>query len=622
MTKNRTKNPDTLSFKGRALRTILLATSLLASYSLPSYAGELRDSHVIDKDKITLGDLFYGLSQNEASIILMRAPAPGNQIKFSAIELDQIALQYGIALTLAGNNDSVAISRKAQATNGRFDTVSVRDVSSYKLLPVSLKPAPEVAGAEITLGDVVDGYFDGSSHIIGDAAAPGSSVDIPVAYIQHLAKKYDLALKTNGAETVTVKRKGIALDIATLHDMLQQDLERDLPGEISSITISGYDTPLYIPVQNRLEDIFISAVQLNTRRDRFQATLFLPTASSIPKPATVRGELILITAETENTEPTASEQPLTPAENAQPQATGISLELARSITLIDDVIRMADVFPNVPDTHTNEIIDAAPKPGERGNLSLYKAVRIAKKLGYVVDVPSHIAQVNVLREGVLVTDQDMRNLLSPAIKGQTYGDDFEIDFNGRRQALFLPLDKSVQDIQVMQVAVRTAGTSFNATLQVPTGQRDTKLVKLFGRIRHMVEAPVATKSLRPGDVISADMISWRKVTSSPRLNVTDDLTDLIGKTVKKSVLSGAVIDMANVKRPNLISKGTPVTVQVSLAGMRLATVGKALADGAMGDLIQVRNLKSDQIIDVRVVGTNTVEPALMSLAARDSNLSR
>lgn len=73
--------------------------------------------------------------------------------------------------------------------------------------------------------------------------------------------------------------------------------------------------------------------------------------------------------------------------------------------------------------------------------------------------------------------------------------------------------------------------------------------------------------------------------------------DAIGKRLARSLGPGSVLRPASLRKPMLVKRGNRVTLLLRSPGMELRATGKALADGAIGDTVAVRNPKSGKRVE-------------------------
>ena len=86
-----------------------------------------------------------------------------------------------------------------------------------------------------------------------------------------------------------------------------------------------------------------------------------------------------------------------------------------------------------------------------------------------------------------------------------------------------------------------------------------------------------------------------------------DLKDVIGMVARRSVPAGAVLHPGLVQAPVVIRRGETVVLLARANGMEVRVEGRAMADGAVGDVIRVRNLSSGRVVEGVVVSPGVVE---------------
>ncbi len=109
-----------------------------------------------------------------------------------------------------------------------------------------------------------------------------------------------------------------------------------------------------------------------------------------------------------------------------------------------------------------------------------------------------------------------------------------------------------------------------------------------------IGAPTPKAVIYPGDVIRDDMIA-----DSPEGGVRDgggpfveDRALVVGKVARLTLLPGHAIPYAGVSNRKLVANGAEVKLVYSEGGLLIMTTGAALQDGAIGDVVRVRNSDS------------------------------
>ncbi len=118
----------------------------------------------------------------------------------------------------------------------------------------------------------------------------------------------------------------------------------------------------------------------------------------------------------------------------------------------------------------------------------------------------------------------------------------------------------------------------------------------------LLEQVVVTRSFLPrGTTIGPEHIeiAERDISASGHGYISDP-ADAVGMVLKQPLQNGLVLTPAMVERPRLVRRGDEVVIVSRSGNFEVRMAGSALADGAEGDRIRVRNNKSKRIIEGRV----------------------
>lgn len=119
---------------------------------------------------------------------------------------------------------------------------------------------------------------------------------------------------------------------------------------------------------------------------------------------------------------------------------------------------------------------------------------------------------------------------------------------------------------------------------------------------------VAVRALPHGAVIGPDDIQLQpKDVASMVTGYLDNPELAIGKVVKRPMTIGTVIRPNSLKFQHLVKRGDRVQMRAKTAGFSVSMAGKALANGAKGEQIQVENLSSGRVVTATVTGDRVVE---------------
>lgn len=123
----------------------------------------------------------------------------------------------------------------------------------------------------------------------------------------------------------------------------------------------------------------------------------------------------------------------------------------------------------------------------------------------------------------------------------------------------------------------------------------------------MREVAVAARPIARNEIIAtADLRSERRnVLQLPRGYFTEP-ESAIGQQANRAIRAGTVLTPGAIAPARLVRRGDLVAVTAELGTIRVRSEGVALADGALGQRVQVRNTRSGRIIEAEVVANNTV----------------
>lgn len=114
----------------------------------------------------------------------------------------------------------------------------------------------------------------------------------------------------------------------------------------------------------------------------------------------------------------------------------------------------------------------------------------------------------------------------------------------------------------------------------------------------------ANVTLQPGQIINAS-----DITLSPE-NTPDAavmLSRYIGQQMRRTVYAGAQLSTNHVERPIVVRRNSRVSMVYRLGRLEMSATGRALDEGAEGDIISVMNLESKLRVDGRILANGTIE---------------
>ncbi len=86
-----------------------------------------------------------------------------------------------------------------------------------------------------------------------------------------------------------------------------------------------------------------------------------------------------------------------------------------------------------------------------------------------------------------------------------------------------------------------------------------------------------------------------------------DLKEVDGMIARRSIPAGTVLNLGLVQAPKVVRRGETVILLARASGMEIRMEGRAMSDGAIGDVIRVRNVSSGRVVEGTVVSPGVVE---------------
>lgn len=179
---------------------------------------------------------------------------------------------------------------------------------------------------------------------------------------------------------------------------------------------------------------------------------------------------------------------------------------------------------------------------------------------------------------------------------QAGGDDFAVD-NVRIDPR-LHLNYCYQPIEYFTKSP-IEGRSY-ITVGVRCPQQDGWTIYVSTSVSQYAEIYVAAHDIRRGDTITADAIELKRVdATSVRGQTIDDPRSVIGSRAKRRISAGKALLPRNLC---VICKGELVNIVAENASgsLKLSMNGKAMTDGAVGEVIRVRNAKTNRVIEATI----------------------
>lgn len=125
------------------------------------------------------------------------------------------------------------------------------------------------------------------------------------------------------------------------------------------------------------------------------------------------------------------------------------------------------------------------------------------------------------------------------------------------------------------------------------------------------EVVVSSRPIPKGSKITPNMLlkEERNVTRLHR-GYFKEPANVTGAIARFSLSGNRVIKPGNVLPPMLVTRGEKVVINAGLQGLSIRTSGVALSDGALGEVVRVKNSRTERIIEGRVSAAGEITVSL------------
>ncbi len=237
-------------------------------------------------------------------------------------------------------------------------------------------------------------------------------------------------------------------------------------------------------------------------------------------------------------------------------------------------------------------------PRSRRRLSIMAAI-----VSLTIALPG-LAHAETLQR---VTLKDVETAIEGTLREEGVGEKLKVSVqaSGARS----PLAEYQTDIKmyVDKLDLQKDQQRFEALITFEADGRPLTPIKVTGRYEPLQSVPVLLRAIQHGQTIAADDLTNQDIPFSHlRKGTATDSAQLIGQTPLRTISPGRAVRLDELVAPSVITKGTAVTIIFKANHLEIRGLGEALDNGAVGDLVRVKNRDSKQIVQGQVTDAHTV----------------
>ena len=285
-----------------------------------------------------------------------------------------------------------------------------------------------------------------------------------------------------------------------------------------------------------------------------------------------------------------------------------SATLRTDATIEGDTVLLGDLFDDVGDK-AGQPVGRAPAPGRRATYDAGFLVRLASyhQLGW--RPASQFDRVVLTRGSTIVDAERVRDAVAQELAGRSEADRLDVELDNKLLELHLPSGQPAT-LKLESVTYDQVQGRFSAVVVAPAEGPEQGRTAISGRAAAIVEVPVLTRRIKPGEIITASDIGYTEV----RMNrigaeLLRDADELVGQTPRRQISANTPVRARDLQQPQVVAKGALVTMVLQHKSMMLTAQGKALEGGSDGAVIRVVNTMSNRTVEAVVVGPNQVTVA-------------
>jgi len=282
--------------------------------------------------------------------------------------------------------------------------------------------------------------------------------------------------------------------------------------------------------------------------------------------------------------------------------------LRASVTVTSDVVRVGDLIDNAGSAALIPVY-RSPDLGTTGALPVAQVLGVLRAKQVIGVMTGDIKEVQVTRLARTLANKDLENAVASSLERRFgLGDAANITVTFDRGIAEMRLDASNSGA-LQPVATRYDARSgrFDIAFEINNDNNPapTKL-RFTGTAIETVEVAVLTRDIDRADLLKSSDVSLER---RPKAEVPGEAASrerTVGMQLRRPMRAGTPIRVADIVKPDFVSRDQSVTVIYQVPGIHLTTRGKAIESGAEGDTVSVLNLQTKRTLTGVVTGRGQI----------------
>lgn len=284
-------------------------------------------------------------------------------------------------------------------------------------------------------------------------------------------------------------------------------------------------------------------------------------------------------------------------------------ELRPAVTVAGAAVTLGDLFDDAG-AAAGVAVANAPAPGLRTEISVSRISLAARRNGIEWRNDAGFTHVVVARSGIAVADEDVAAAIAAAVEARSTAlpsaAALQVDFTNGMAGIQVA-ENAEPTVNVEQISYNTRSGAFTAIIRAPAGDMLSPLRRVTGRAYAVLDVPVLTRDMQPGDVVRRQDIDWVRLPANRvSQNMIASIDHLVGMSPRRPARAGEPLRLSDMSPPLVVEKGAQVDVTLVSGSLTLTARGRSLQSGAVGDIVNVLNTRSNRTVQGVVTGPNMV----------------
>jgi flagellar basal body P-ring formation protein FlgA len=213
----------------------------------------------------------------------------------------------------------------------------------------------------------------------------------------------------------------------------------------------------------------------------------------------------------------------------------------------------------------------------------------------------------VSRNGTHITPTDITNSIDNfLLEMQDSLPEAEYSFIPRQLPLPFDIPTGNLEIRVIPSDPDIIGSK-RFSLIYNVNKKTVKNISIRGQLKVMAPVAIVTQGVKRGSILQPDMVEMELRDLSTLRNPCTNLRKVLGKRLSKRLRRGSVLDLSFIEFPPVILKGQLVKMIVNNNGLQLTATGISHMNGKQGQVIRVKNIRSNKSVFCKVSSPGIVE---------------